>query len=307
MGAAMASRLIDTGHQVHVFNRTRSKLDGLVKRGAIAVDAPVALAGCSIVFVTVGGDDDLVAVVDGESGILAGKGEQPSVVVDFTTVSAHASAAARRCLAERGTAMLAAPVSGNAKVIEAGLMSVVASGPYEAFVQASPYLETLARRVVYVGEGEKARLVKICHNLYLGLVIQSLIEVTVLAEKAGITRHDLLEFINTSVMGSVFTRYKTPALVNLDFTPTFTLELLLKDISLAVDAAEELGVQLMLGSQLREIVHSGIADGHSDEDFAALIKVAAGSSGLELVAEDVVVPTGLEGVEPAVAVAARTP
>ena len=118
--------------------------------------------------------------------------------------------------------MLAAPVSGNPKVARAGRLSIVASGPRDGFDAALPYLELLGRSVTYVGDGEVARLVKICHNLLLGIVAQSLAEITVLAERGGVARSDLLSFINDSVMGSVFTRYKTPALVNLDFTPTFT-------------------------------------------------------------------------------------
>jgi 3-hydroxyisobutyrate dehydrogenase-like beta-hydroxyacid dehydrogenase len=293
MGAALVSRLLTTGHEVHVFNRTRSKIDPLVSRGAVPVDAPSELGDRTIVFVTVGGDEDLHEVLDGATGILSGE-QAPSIVVDLTTVSADASARVRERLAERGTALLAAPVSGNAKVIEAGLMSVVVSGPEEAFAEAAPFLDVLARRTVYVGEGEKARLVKICHNLYLGVVIQGLIEVAVLAEKGGIARHDLLEFINTSVMGSVFSSYKSPALVNLDFSPTFTLELLHKDVSLAADAAQQLGVPLPLGSVVKQVVESGLAQGHAAEDFAVLIEVAANDAGLELAPEDVEVVTRLE-------------
>jgi 3-hydroxyisobutyrate dehydrogenase len=293
MGAAMVSRLLGAGHEVRVFNRTRSKLDALVDRGAVAVDSPSELSDRTIVFVTVGGDKDLDEVVQGANGLLAGEAA-PAIVVDLTTVSAEASARARERLAERGTALLAAPVSGNAKVIEAGLMSVVVSGPEEAFAEVSPYLDVLAVKTVYVGDGEIARLVKICHNLYLAMVIQALIEVTVLAEKGGIARHDLLDFINTSVMGSVFTSYKAPALVNLDFSPTFTLELLHKDVSLALDAASDLGVPLPLGSIVRQVVETGLEEGYGHEDFAVLIEVAARDAGVSLAPEGVDVVTKLQ-------------
>jgi 3-hydroxyisobutyrate dehydrogenase-like beta-hydroxyacid dehydrogenase len=179
-------------------------------------------------------------------------------------------------------------------VIEAGLLSIVVSGPEDAFEDARPYLETLAPQVRYVGDGELARLVKICHNVYLGIVIQGLIEIAVLAEKAGISRSDMLAFINTSVMGSVFSGYKTPALVNLDFTPTFTMELLLKDLTLGLDAAEELGVPLPLASTVQQLVRSAIGNGLSGIDFAALIQLQARGAGLELVAENVDVSSGLE-------------
>ena len=120
-------------------------------------------------------------------------------------------------LTARGIDYLAAPVSGNAKVIKAGRLSFVCSGPRETFDAASPYLKLIGPAASYVGEGELARIVKICHNVFLGVVTQSLAEVTVLAEKAGVPRHAFLDFMNQSVMGSTFTRYKTPAFVNLDF------------------------------------------------------------------------------------------
>ena len=126
--------------------------------------------------------------------------------------------------------MLAAPVSGNAKVVAAGKLTIVASGPRKSFDIAEPYLAALGVGVTYVGEGELARMVKICHNLLLGVVAQSLAEITVLAEKGGVKRSAFLEFINNSVMGSQFSRYKTPAFVNLDWTPTFTPVLLRKDL-----------------------------------------------------------------------------
>ena len=143
----------------------------------------------------------------------------------------------------RGVAMLAAPVSGNAKVVKAGKLSFIVSGPSTAYDTAMPYLDALGKGSSYVGEGELARIVKICHNVFLGVVIQSLVEVTVLAEKGGVPRHAFLEFMNNSVMGSTFSRYKSPALVNLDFTPTFTPVLLKKDLDLGLDAAERSGAR----------------------------------------------------------------
>ena len=133
--------------------------------------------------------------------------------------------------------MLAAPVSGNAKVIKAGKLSFVCSGPKCRLRRGDAVSEAdRARAASYVGEGELARIVKICHNVFLGVVTQSLAEITVLAQKAGVPRHAFLDFINQSVMGSTFTRYKTPAFVNLDFKVTFTPHLLRKDLDLGLDA-----------------------------------------------------------------------
>ena len=168
----------------------------------------------------------------------------PAVLVDSSTVSPEASAAVRAVANARGTALLAAPVSGNPKVVAAGRLTVVASGPRHAYDLALPYLERFGEGVTYVGEGDAARLVKICHNLFLGVVAQSLAEITVLAEKGGVPRREFFEFLNASVMGSTFTRYKTPAYVNREYTPTFTMELLRKDFDLGLDAGDEMGVPL---------------------------------------------------------------
>ena len=146
----------------------------------------------------------------------------PRLVVECSSISLEGSAELRALLAARGIELLAAPVSGNAKVIKAGRLSFVCSGPRAAFDAALPYLQMIAPAASYVGEGELARIVKICHNVFLGVVTQSLAEITVLAQKAGVPRHAFLDFMNQSVMGSTFSRYKTPAFVNLDFKVTFT-------------------------------------------------------------------------------------
>ena len=150
--------------------------------------------------------------------------------------------------------MLAAPVSGNGKVVKAGKLTIVASGPKESFDMAEPYLDKIGRGVTYVGEGELARMVKICHNLLLGVYSQCLAEITVLAEKGGVPRHATMDFINNSVMGSMFSQYKTPAFVTLDMTPTFTPALLRKDLDLGLKAGESLGVDLPVTATTREMV-----------------------------------------------------
>ncbi len=224
--------------------------------------------------------------------------QSPGLIVDSTTISPAAAEQIRAYALEHGTEMLAAPVSGNPKVAESGRLTIVASGPQQAWERARPYLELLCRRVTYVGEGDRARLVKICHNLMLGVVAQCMAEITVLAEKGGIKRSDFLEFLNDSVMGSTFTRYKTPAYVNLDFTPTFTPELLLKDFHLGFEAAHELNVSMPLAAATEQIVQGMVGLAGNEVDFAALLELAANASGLALEAEDVEVDDGLSRLSP---------
>ncbi|HEX6458078.1 MAG TPA: NAD(P)-dependent oxidoreductase [Thermoleophilaceae bacterium] len=294
MGFELAARLLRAGCDVTVWNRTRSKAEPLSDLGATIADSPAELAGCDVVFTMVAGPDDFKAVTIEEGGVLAAEGMAPRVLVDSSTVSAEASEVVRAHAARRGTGVLAAPVSGNPKVVKAGRLTVVASGPEDAFAIARPYLELFGEAVTYVGEGDTARLVKLCHNLMLGIVAQTLAEITVLAEKGGVDRSRFLEFLNSSVMGSTFTRYKSPALVNLDFTPTFTPVLLRKDFDLGLEAAGELGVELPLAERCRELVQHVIDEGFVDTDFAAMIEVQARAAGIELEPENVPVPTGLE-------------
>jgi 3-hydroxyisobutyrate dehydrogenase len=297
MGFALASRLLDAGHDVAVWNRTRTKAEPLAGQGATVVDAPADLADRDIVFTMVGGDRDFQQVVIGDGGLLSRHGTAPKVLVDSTTISPGASQVVRDAAQEHGTAVLAAPVSGNPKVVAAGKLTIVASGPREAFDLAEPYLQLFGAGVTYVGEGDRARLVKICHNLMLGIVAQTLAEIAVLAEKGGVSRADLMAFLNDSVMGSMFTRYKTPAYVNLDFTPTFTPALLLKDFHLGFEAAKEHGVPMPVAAAAEQVVQSLVGNGYDDVDFAALLEYEAKASGLDLRPEDAPVSDGLSGGE----------
>jgi 3-hydroxyisobutyrate dehydrogenase-like beta-hydroxyacid dehydrogenase len=278
---------------VAVYNRTRAKAESLEEAGATVVDAPAELADREVVFTMVAGPDDFKEVVLGSAGVLSRNGSAPAVIVDMTTVSPDASQAVRDEAAERGVALIAAPVSGNPKVVAAGRVTMVASGPQEAFDRVAPLLDLLGAGVTYVGDGEKARLAKICHNLMLGVVAQCMAEITVLAEKGGMSRAAFLEFLNDSVMGSMFTRYKTPAYVNLDFTATFTPLLLRKDFDLGFETARELDVPMPVAAAAQQAIQALIGSGHTDEDFAALLEQQARASGLDLVSEEADVDEGL--------------
>jgi 3-hydroxyisobutyrate dehydrogenase len=294
MGAALAARIGRAGLDLTVWNRTRAKAEPLVDAGAKVADEPVELADRDVVFTMVTTSADLEQVV---GRLLSDPEKAPRILVDCSTVSTEASARVREVAAQRGIAFLASPVSGNGKVVSAGKLSLVSGGPREAYDEVEPILELLGRHVTYVGDGEKARLVKICHNIMLGVVAQNLAEIVVLAEKGGVPRAAMLDFLNNSVMGSMFTQYKSPAYVNLDFTPTFTPVLLRKDLDLGLRAADELGVPMPVTSAAREPVQAAIAQGRTTEDFAVLLELQARASGYEIVSEDVEVDDGLAPLE----------
>jgi 3-hydroxyisobutyrate dehydrogenase len=277
MGSALAMRLLRAGYDVAVYNRTQAKAAPLGEAGATVVDSIAGLAGCSIVFVIVSSDAAFAAV----AGDVLAAGP-PRILVDCSTVSAEVSAQVRADAAAVGAALLAAPISGNPGAVAAGNATLVASGPADAFAQAQPVLRALGHAVTYVGDGEAARLVKLCHNVFLGVVIQSLVEITVLANKAGVPRTAFLDFLNSSVLGSTFTRYKAHALTELDFTPTFTTRLLRKDLDLGLAAARDLEVPMPLAAMVHQIIQAAIGAGHADEDFAALVVEEARAAGISL-------------------------
>jgi 3-hydroxyisobutyrate dehydrogenase len=294
MGEAMVKRLLKAGHGVTVWNRTASKAAPLAEYGATIAAGKQDLASCDIVFTMVSTTDDLKEVLFGSGGLVAGKA-RPKVVVDSSSISQEGSAEVRAQLEAMGVAYLCTPVSGNAKVAKAGKLLMVSSGPKALYDQAEPYLQAMARKVMWVGEGELARIWKIAHNTMFGVVIQNLCEITVLAEKAGIPRHVFLESINDSVLGSMYTRYKTPMLANLTFEQvTFTPKLLLKDMDLGMSAAKAHGVAMPAAAATRESVARMVGRGYEDIDFAALLVETARDAGLELKPDNVKISDGLE-------------
>jgi 3-hydroxyisobutyrate dehydrogenase len=304
MGQPMAARLLRAGTPLRVWNRTRSKAQSLIEFGATIADNKNELRDADVVFTMLLTGKDLEDVCFGEGGLAdEGSGPVPKIIVDCSTIGMEESAAIRARLKARGVDYIASPVSGNPNCVIAGKLSCVASGPRPAFETVRPLLETIAvRGVAYAGEGELARICKVALNVMLAVVMENLIEVTLLAQKAGVSRDAFLKFVNNSVLGSIFTQYKSPALVNLDFTTTFTLAGQRKDIDLGLATARQLGVAMPVTAATREVfqAHFGAATRQPDpeaylaQDFSALLETLALMAGMTLKSEDVDVPSGLE-------------
>jgi len=302
MGYPMAERLLKAGYDVSIWNRTRAKAEPLAAKGGKVVDRPADLGGVDVLFSIVSTGKDLKEVLFGPHGAATGH-KVPPIVVDCSTISVEDSADVRKMLKQHGSDFVASPVSGNAKVIKAGKLSAVVSGPDGACKTVMPMIEAFAPNgVSYVGDGELARVCKIAHNVMLGVVIENLIEITLLANKMGVPRQAFLAFMNNSVMGSMFTRYKSPALVNLDWTTTFTPELLRKDLDLGLELGREHDVPMPVAAATREVLqaHFGAAtlkpnpDEYLQKDFAALMETMGLMAGMTLKSENKNVPTGLE-------------
>ena len=303
MGYPMAERLLKAGYDVSVWNRTRSKAEPLTKVGGKVVDHLSDLKDVDVLFSIVSTGKDLEQVYFGKNSVTGHGGKVPKIFVDCSTIAVEDSASIRDRLKQIGAEFVAAPVSGNAKVIKAGKLSTVVSGSETACKTVTPMLEVVAPQgVSYVGEGELARICKIAHNVMLAVVIENLIEITLLANKMGVPREAFLRFMSNSVMGSMFTRYKSPALVNLDWTTTFTPELLRKDIDLGLELGREYDVPMPVTAAAREVLqtHFGAAtlkpdpEKYLQEDFAALLETMALASGMKLQSENKPVGTGLE-------------
>ncbi len=260
MGYQMAERLLNAGQDVSIWNRTKSKAEPLTKLGGKVVDKLADLSGVDILFAIVSEGKDLEEVYFGKDGIVTNaKGKLPKIFVDCSSISVDDSERIRARLKEHNIDFVCSPVSGNGLVIKAGKLSAVVSGPEAAAKQATPLIEIFAPRgVSYVGEGELARICKIAHNVMLGVVIENLTEITLLANKMGVPRHAFLAFMNNGVMGSMFTAYKTPALVNLDWTTTFTPELLRKDLDLGLELGREWDVPMPVTAATREVIQQHI-------------------------------------------------
>jgi 3-hydroxyisobutyrate dehydrogenase-like beta-hydroxyacid dehydrogenase len=284
MGYALAQRLADAGADLTVYNRSPDKAEPLRKHGAKVARGLEDLGGCEIVFTMLSTDDVVKEVLSGAGELMRAPG-RPALVVDCSSISAETSAEIRSSLNAARTSFLAAPVSGNPHVVEQGQSSFVVSGPREVFDRVQPFFLAMGRTATYVGDGEFARVAKICHNVWLGALTQSLAEVIVLAEKAGMTRKAFLEFLNASALGSTYTKVKAPHWVALDFAATFTPPLMRKDMDLGLSLARKLDAPMPLSSMTREIIQGQINQGYVDQDFSTLLLLQAKAAGLRLKAE----------------------
>ena len=292
MGLAMAERLAKAGVDLAGYNRTRAKAEPLLGLGMRLVDNPVELAERDIVFTMVSTAADLRQVLLGPGGLLCAR-QAPKILVELSTVSAEESAELRAIATAKGTRMLAVPVSGNDVVARAGKLGVLVSGPADAYDVVAPYLACFGPSVKYVGDGDSARVVKLCHNMLLGIVFEGLAEVTVLAEKNGVPRHVFMDCINNSVLGSTFTRYKTPVIANLDFNVTFTHTLMRKDLDLGLRAGQKSGTKLPATQLVRDLVQRCVDEGKAEADYTTMLQRLAADAGLELTPDGVKVSDGL--------------
>ncbi|MGH2939131.1 MAG: NAD(P)-dependent oxidoreductase [Solirubrobacterales bacterium] len=249
MGLPMARNVLGAGFPLTVFNRTPERCAPLVEAGATLAATPAELARASEVVITMVADGDAVrALLDGPDGMLAGA-EPGLVLTEMSTIGPLAARELAAHCAEHGVAMIDAPVSGSIAVATAGALTILVGGEEAALERARPVLDAMSKAVLHLGPSGSGAAIKLSINLIIGATVQSVSEALVFAEASGIEREAAYDAIASSVVGSTFVDYKRDAWLDPDGTPTaFTLDLMLKDLGLALELGAATGVPLLATS-----------------------------------------------------------
>ena len=276
MGGKMVQRLLNAGHTVTGYNRTKARADWLLAKGMLWGGSPRAVTeAADVILSMVSNTEALEAITGGPDGVLAGlqPGRPGKVYIDMSTVSPAASRALSVQVKERGAQMLDAPVSGSAVTLEAGQLSVMVGGDYAVFEAMQPILQDIGPTVDYVGENGLAATMKVAVNLSLPIQILSFSESLLLAEKSGIPRAAAMTALLNSVVASPALKYRFPLAVNPPDEPLFDVTMIQKDLMLALDMGRELGVPMPTSAVTNEFLNAARAQGLADQDFVVLYQV----------------------------------
>lgn len=281
MGSRVVKRLLDAGHTVTGYNRTQSKAQWLLDQGMRWGETPRAVAeAADIIFTMVSNTAALHEVTGGESGILAGLGKG-KIYVDMSTISPAASQKLAAQVAEKGAHMLDSPVSGSVITLEQGNLSLMVGGDKAIFEQVQPVLLDIGPKVNYLGPNGLAVLMKIAINLNLQVQMMAFCEGLLLAEKGGIPRETALEVMLNTVIASPSLKYRTPFILAMPDEAWFNVNMMQKDMLLALEMGRALDVPLPTTAISNEYLTTARAMGLAEQDFAIIHKVLAKLSGLD--------------------------
>lgn len=284
MGGRIARRLLDAGHRVTGYNRTRLKATWLLDAGMQWAETPRAVAAAAdVTFSMVTNTEALQAITDGDDGVLAGLGPGKTYV-DMSTVSPQASRDLAARVAERGARMLDAPVSGSVVTLEQGALSIMVAGDRAAFERVAPILRDIGPTLTYLGANGLAVTMKIAVNLSLPVQLLALAEGLLLAEKSGIPREAALQAMLQSVIASPLLKYRGPFVLRMPEEAWFDVNMMQKDLLLAQELGRAVGVPLPTVAIANQWLTAARALGLGHEDFAALFHTLARMSGLPAVA-----------------------
>jgi 3-hydroxyisobutyrate dehydrogenase-like beta-hydroxyacid dehydrogenase len=280
MGSHMVSRLLDKGHVVTGYNRTRSKAQWLVDRSMKWGDSPRAVsAAADVTFSMVTNTEALRSVADGKDGFLAGL-SAGKLLIDMSTVSPSASRALASKVREKGADMLDAPVSGSVTTLQQGKLSVMVAGRHETFDRVKPLLLDIGPKVTYVGDNGLALSMKIAINLSLAVQMLAFSEGVLLAEKSGIARETAVDVLTHSVIGSPMVQYRGPFVLKMPEEAWFNVNMMQKDMLLALEMGRQLDVPLPTTATVNEFLTAARGMGMADQDFAIVFDVLARMSGV---------------------------
>ena len=281
MGSRMVKRLLDAGHSVTGYNRTRAKAQWLLDTGMKWAETPRAVAdSAEVVFSMVSDTAALQAITAGPHGIVAGLAVG-KIYIDMSTVSPAASRDIAQQVAAKGAQMLDAPVSGSVSTLEEGKLSFMVGGDRVAFEQARSILEAIGPKVTYVGGNGLAVSMKIATNLSLAVQMLAFSEGVLLAEKSGITRETAVEVLLNSVIASPMVKYRGPFVLNMPEEAWFDVDMMQKDLLLALEMGLKLNVPLPTTAITNQMLTSARAAGLADKDFAILFDVLAKMAGVK--------------------------
>jgi 3-hydroxyisobutyrate dehydrogenase-like beta-hydroxyacid dehydrogenase len=280
MGSRMVQRLLEAGHTVTGYNRTRSKAQGLLARGMQWGETPAAVAqAVEVIFSMVANTAALQAVTGGVDGVLAGLRPQ-AIFVDMSTVSPAVSRTLAAQVAARGAYMLDAPVSGSVITLEEGRLSLMVGGDRTAYERVLPILQDIGPKVTHVGANGLAASMKIATNLSLAVQMLAFSEGVLLAEKSGIAREIAVEVLVNSVIASPMVKYRGPFVLGLPEEAWFDVNMMQKDLLLALEMGRELDVPLPTTAVTNEMLTAARGMGLADKDFAVVFEVLARMAGL---------------------------
>ena len=279
MGGQIVDVLLCKGHSVTGYNRTRSKAQWLIDKGMRWANSPRDVAAAAdVTFAMVTNSDALTAIMEGAEGVLGGLGRGKSFV-DMSTVSPTVSRAFARRVREKGADMLDAPVSGSVVTLQQGKLSVIAAGGRESFERVKPILEDIGSKVTYIGDNGLALVLKIALNLNLAVQMMAFSEGVLLAEKSGISRDTVVEVFTHSAVASPMLQYRGPFVLQQPEKAWFDVNMMQKDMLLAMQLSRELNVPLPTGSVSNEFLTAARAMGMARLDFACVFDVLAQLSG----------------------------
>ena len=281
MGGRMAKRLMDAGHTVTGYNRTKSKGDWLVKAGMQWGDTPRAVAeAADVVFTMVTNTKALRAVTSGPDGVLAGL-SPGKVYVEMSTVDPATCRELAAAAAETGARMVDAPVSGSVETLEAGKLSIMIGGEEQVFEKIKPILLDIGPKVTYVGGNGLAVTMKIATNLSLAVQMLAFSEGVLLAEKSGITREIAVEVLTNSVIASPMVKYRCPFVLGMPEEAWFNVNMMQKDMNLALELSREVDVPMPTTAVTNEFLTAARGMGLAEYDFAVMFDVLARMAGAE--------------------------